>query len=169
MIHDDNPFVDDVDSRDPVRRFRGRLIAPVTIITAGEGDDRTGLTVSSLMVVEGEPGRVEAVIAPTTDLWDTIESTGRFVVHICTDEHRAMASVFAGLRPSPGGIFAGLEVSTSEWGPVITAMGNRAYCSYETRRELGYSGIVTATVDKVEVGDLPGPLGYFRGAYRTLD
>lgn len=168
MIHDDNPFVDDVDSRDPVRRFRGRLNAPVTIVTSGSEGERSGLTVSSLIVLEGAPGRVEAVIGPTSDLWDTMESYGRFVVHICTEAHRAMAGVFAGLRPSPGGIFAGLAVTQSDWGPVIDALENRAFCTYESRRELGYAGIVTATIDRVEVGDLGRPLAYFRGGYHTL-
>lgn len=167
-IHRDNPFVDDPDSRDPVRRFRGRLNAPVTIVTAGDQDGPTGLTVSSLMIIEGEPGRVEAVIGPTTDLWDAMETWGRFVVHVCTEKHRTRAEVFAGLRPNPGGIFAGLEVSYSEWGPVIAGMDNRAYCTFESRREVGYSGIVTATVDQVEVAELSSPLAYFRGRYHTL-
>ena len=33
MIHDENPFIDSPDQRDPIRRFRGRLTAPVTIVT----------------------------------------------------------------------------------------------------------------------------------------
>lgn len=167
-IHGDNPFVDDPDSRDPVRRFRGRLAAPVTIITAGEGEERTGLTVSSLMVIEGDPGRVETVVGPTTDLWDLMETEGRFVIHVCTEGHRSLAEVFAGLRPSPGGIFAGLEVSQSEWGPVIDELDNRAYCTFEARREVGHSGVVTATIDRVEVGEFANPLAYFRGGYHRL-
>jgi len=35
--------------------------------------------------------------------------------------------------------------------------------------EVGYSGVVTATVDKVETSDLTDPLLYFRGGYRTID
>lgn len=168
MIHSDNPFVDAPDSRDPVRRFRGRLNAPVTVCTAGDDRERTGLTVSSLIVVEGEPGYVEVVVGPATDLWDLIAATGRFVVHVCSDEDRHLAEVFAGLRPSPGGIFAGLETSQSDWGPVIETLGNRAYCTSENTREIGYSGLVTARVDQVEVADLTNPLAYFRGGFHHL-
>lgn len=169
MIHGDNPFADDPDSRDPVRRFRGRLSAPVTIVTSGDESQRTGLTVSSLIVIEGEPGYVEAVVGPTTDLWDLTEETARFVVHVCTEENRGMAQVFAGLRPSPGGIFAGLELTQSEWGPVIEGLGNRAYCTFERKREVGYSGVVMGRIDRVEVVDLTHPLAYFRGSFRGLD
>ena len=168
MIHSDNPFVDDPDSRDPVRRFRGRLGAPVTIFTSGNEGERTGLTVSSLMIIEGEPGFVEAVVGPTTDLWGLVQEMGRFVIHVCSDEDRHMAQVFAGLRPSPGGIFAGLDVTQSEWGPVIDSLGNRAFCSFETKREIGYSGLVTGRIDSVEVADLSNPLAYFRGNFHSL-
>ncbi|MGD2061285.1 MAG: flavin reductase, partial [Acidimicrobiia bacterium] len=83
MIHDENPFAEPPDRRDPARRFRGRLSSPVTIVTAGGGRDRTGLTISSLLVVEGEPAMVELVVGPTSDLWDAVAESGHFVIHIC--------------------------------------------------------------------------------------
>lgn len=144
------------------------MSAPVTVFTSVDGGDRTGLTVSSLLVIEGEPGRVEAVIGPTTDLWDAVADTGRFVVHVCGERHRHLAEVFAGLRPSPGGTFAGLSVTDSEWGPVIDDVADRAFCSFESRREVGHTGLVTGQIDRVEVGDFTNPLAYFRGSYHTL-
>ena len=168
MIHDENPFLEPPDQRDPVRRFRGRLTAPVTIVTSGEGEDRAGLTVSSLFVVEGSPGVVQLVTGPTSDLWLAIEETGRFVVHVCRDADRDLAEVFAGLRPSPGGVFAGLTSTESDNGPVIERLGDRAFCSGAELVEVGYSGIVTGTIERVETGDLIDPLIYFRGRYRSL-
>ncbi|HJS72168.1 MAG TPA: flavin reductase family protein [Acidimicrobiia bacterium] len=168
MIHDDNPFADAPDSRDPVRRFRGRLGAPVTIITAGDGERRTGLTVSSLMVVEGEPGRVAALVGPTSDLWDVVGDTRRFVVHICSRQDRHTAEVFAGLRPSPGGLFAEAPAQGSDWGPIFPDLANRVYCSLEERRELGHSGVIIGTIDRVVADDIGDPLLYFRGRYREL-
>ena len=102
MIHAEHPFADLPEDRDPVRRFRGRLVSPVTIFTSGEGDRRTGLTVSSLFVAEGELGRLHAVVGPNTDLWDVVAETERFVVHVCGVDDTGLAEVFAGLRPSPG-------------------------------------------------------------------
>lgn len=168
MIHDDNPFADDPGSRDPVRRFRGRLSAPVTIFTSGAGEDRVGLTVSSLIVLEGEPGWIEAVVGPTSDLWDVAEETGRFVVHICRDRHRTLAEVFAGIRPNPGGTFSGVSVTSSDWGPVFEDIADRAFCTVTNRREMGYTGLVTGRIDRVEIADLDDPLVYFRGNYRSL-
>ena len=86
MIHSEHPFQPDPADREQARRFRGRLAAGVTIVTAGSGSDRTGLTVSSLLVVQGEPAEVHLVVGPTTDLWDVAADSGHFVIHICRYE-----------------------------------------------------------------------------------
>jgi 3-hydroxy-9,10-secoandrosta-1,3,5(10)-triene-9,17-dione monooxygenase reductase component len=77
--------------------------------------------------------------------------------------------VFAGLRPSPGGMFARLEVAESEWGPVLTDLEDRAYCTITDREEAGYAGVVRGVIDRVEVTGTTDPLIYFRGRYHDLD
>jgi flavin reductase (DIM6/NTAB) family NADH-FMN oxidoreductase RutF len=168
VIHDHDPFADDPADRDPIRRFRGRLAAPVTVVTAGTGAERAGLTVASLIVMEGDPGLIEMVVGPTTDLWGMIAETGRFVVHVCRDRDRHLAEVFAGLRPSPGGVFTGVTVTGSEWGPVLDDLGDRAYCTRQGQEEVGRTGLVLGRVDRVDLEDLTDPLVYFRGRYHRL-
>ncbi len=168
-IHEEvHPFATPEEHRDPVRRFRGRLAEPVTVITAGDEDDRTGMTVSSLVVAEGEPGRVQFLTTPTADLVDVLERTGKFIVHVLESEHRAISEVFAEQRPSPGGLFAGVAVEDGDWGPTLTDVPNRAYCSGAGAAESGYSLLITAEIDRVEVAALDDPLIYFRGAYRRI-
>lgn len=166
VIHDENPFAP-ADS-DPLRRFRGRLAAPVTVITSG-ADHPTGLTVSSLFVIEGEPPLVYAVVGPNSDLYDVVQATGRFVVHICRDTQQGIAEVFAGLRPSPGGLFATASWEPSEWGPVLSDLHDRAYCALHSIEETGWSGILIGAVEHVEFTGLESPLIHFRGSYRRLD
>ncbi|MGH3508669.1 MAG: flavin reductase, partial [Nocardioidaceae bacterium] len=57
-IRSEHPFADPEPARDVVRRFRGRLGGTVSVWTSGSGDGRVGLTVSSLVVAQGEPGHV---------------------------------------------------------------------------------------------------------------
>ena len=168
MIHAEHPFADLPEDRDPVRRFRGRLANPVTIFTSGEGDRRTGLTVSSLFVAEGEPGRLHAVVGPNTDLWDVVAETERFVVHVCGVDDTSLAEVFAGLRPSPGGLFATTSTTPSKWGPVLDEIPDRLFCSLESRVESGNSGVLAGFVDGAELSDIEDPLVHFRGTYRGL-
>ena len=168
MIHPEHPFADLPEDRDPVRRFRGRLVSPVTIITSGEGDRRTGLTVSSLFVAEGEPDRVHALVGPNSDLWEVVAKTKRFVVHICRLKDSGIAEVFAGLRPSPGGLFATTTATPSRWGLVLDDIPDRLFCSLESREKSGYLGLLIGVIDDVELSDIEDPLVHFRGAYRKL-
>ena len=164
----ENPFVAPVEARDPARRLRGRLTSGVTVWTSGTPDAPAGLTMSSVVIAEGEPPRVLGLMSDTKELWDALAATGAFVVHVLGRDERALADRFAGLTPSPGGVFAGLDVEHTEWGPVLTALPNRASCRVESTTTAGYQQLVVGRVDAVEVGELDEPLVYFRGRYRKL-
>lgn len=166
-IHDEHPFKSPPEQRDPVRQFRGRLAAPVTVVTSGGPDSRAGLTVSSLMVAEGEPSYVHFLAGSATDLWFAVQERGTFVVHILEAGHRDLSDRFAGIRPSPGGLFAGLDVEDTDWGPVIVPLRSRAYCHYVGHRDDPLHALVHGVVDQVTLHDLREPLGYFRGEYVT--
>lgn len=168
IYEDVDPFATPEEERDPVRRFRGRLTAPVTVVTAGAPDDRTGMTVSSIVVSEGEPGKVHFLSSPTADLSEVVLRGGRFVVHILETGHREISEVFAERRPSPGGLFAGVGYEDTEWGPVLLDVPNRAYCSAATARSEGYSLLVTGDIDRIEASAIDDPLVYFRGRYRRI-
>lgn len=166
MIHEEDPFASMED--DPTRRFRGRLASSVTIITAGTDDKKTGLTVSSLFVVDGDPALVYAVVGPNSDLYDTVTRTGAFAVHVCHDGQAGLADVFAGIRPNPGGLFAGSEYQMSEWGPLLTSLPNRALCRTVSTEDSGWSGVLIGSIEEIEFTDITDPLLHFRGSYRSL-
>ena len=161
-----DPFADPSGSRSPARRFRGRLASGVTVWTAGRLEDPAGLTVSSMMV--GEPSTIFGLMNDLTGLWDAIQSSGAFVVHILEWRDRVLAETFAGLRPSPGGMFAGLAVEESEWGPVLAGSPNRAFCRYSKASPAGYSQVVWGEIEHIETAELDDPLVNFRGRYRPL-
>jgi 3-hydroxy-9,10-secoandrosta-1,3,5(10)-triene-9,17-dione monooxygenase reductase component len=165
----ENPFLDPEDAREPARRLRGRLLAPVTIVTAGSADGRAGLTVSSVMIAEGRPPVLYFLLNAASDLFYALEETGRFIVHVCERRHRTIADVFAGLRPSPGGPFAGVDIEDTPFGPVIADLESRAHCAVREWREESYSALVSANIERVDLSSLDDPLAHFRGRYRGLD
>lgn len=167
-VHRDHPFVPSEPGRDPARRLRGRLASPVTVWTAAAGAERAGLTVSSLFVAEGDPGAVLGLVVPTSDLWDALQESGTFVVHVLDDRRRALAERFAGLRPSPGGPFAGLEVDDSAWGPVIADLDTRAFCRLDQTYPTDFHYIVRGAVERIDIHELTRPMVYFRGRFRKL-
>jgi flavin reductase (DIM6/NTAB) family NADH-FMN oxidoreductase RutF len=164
-IHASDPFATPDDRRSPVRRLRGRLPAPVTLWTAGQA----GLTVSSAQVVDGEPGRLLGLVDEESDLWEAAAATGRFVVTPLGPGDRQLADRFAGLMPAPGGVFKLYQWEPTTWGPRLTGRSTWAGCRVDEARPLGWSMLVEATIEQVEIGTDAEPLIHYRGRYHTLD
>ena len=165
-IHSTHPFADP--EPDPVRRFRGRLGGAVSLWTAGEGIDRAGLTVTSLMVAHGEPARLLALVDPDSDFVDTIHASGTAVVQLLQWADRDLAEGFAGTAPAPGGAFGQATFETTDWGPRLERAATWAGVRLESAVDVGWSRLLTCTVEHVEVGEDSDPLGHRRGRFRRL-
>ena len=173
-IHQGHPFAEPEPERDPVRRFRGRLGSSVTLWTSGTGGDRAGLTVSSVLVALGEPGRVLGLVDPDSDLAAAVAEAGTATVQLLAWEHRDLADAFAGVAPAPGGPFRLGSWTQTTWGPVLD--GVTAWAGVRMRepgREVGWSLLLDGEVEHVEIrpddaegaGSAGDPLVSRRGRY----
>lgn len=153
--------------RDPLRRFRGRLPAPVTVWATGEGRARRGFTVSSMLVADGEPAMVAGLIDEDSDFADALDQT--FTVNILTIEHVTMSEAFAGVGPAPGGPFTLGTWHQSDWGPVLEGSAGwlGARLTSSERRHLGWGLLVEATIEHLEATDATA-VTHLRGHYRDL-
>lgn len=174
QIHHTDPFATPEEQRSPVRRLRGRLAAPVTLWTAYAEASASppaapaGLTVSSTLVADGEPGRLLGLVDEESELWEAASASGRFAVALLGPAHRQLADRFAGLSPAPGGLFAIGGWTGTPYGPVPVDSGGWAGCRLDGFRAYGWSLLVEATIETVELtGDAP-PLLHHRGRYREL-
>lgn len=131
-----------------------------------------GLTVSSFVVVPGEPGALVAVVDPDSDFADMVAVTGRVAVSLLSWTHRDVADVHAGLAPSPGGPFRTGRWQQTPWGPVLVdavAWVGGAVVADSTR-DVGWSRLLEVTVEHVHVADSDAsprrePLVHHRGRY----
>ena len=162
----EDPFLPPVEDRRVDRRLRGRLLAPVTVWTAGTPSARAGLTVSSVLVAEGEPPEILGLLDPLSEVRHLLEERGGFVVHVLQEGDRRLASSFAGKYPADP--FEGLEVEDTAYGPVVA--GNRTVISCRFTRAIGvgYQDLVTGVIEGVAMAEPVSPLGYYRGRFRTL-
>lgn len=165
-IHRQDPFADA--ERDVVRQLRGRLAAGVTLWTAGAAGDAAGLTVSSLMVANGTPARVLGLLDPLSDLVDLLGRTQKLAVTLLRRDEHYLAEVFAGRAPSPGGRFTQAEFVQTAWGPVLAGERSWAGLRLESAVEVGWSLLVTGTVEHINVVDEAVPLIHHRGRYQGL-
>jgi flavin reductase (DIM6/NTAB) family NADH-FMN oxidoreductase RutF len=157
-IHPEHPFADPDSERDPVRRFRGRLGGSVTLWTSGAGDSRAGLTVSSVIVVLGDPGHVLGLLDPDSDLVAAVVATGTATVQLLSWEHRDLADAFAGVAPAPGGAFRTGTWAQTTWGPLLEGVSAWAGVRVEDPgRVVGWSLLLDGVVEHVEIGDVDTP------------
>jgi 3-hydroxy-9,10-secoandrosta-1,3,5(10)-triene-9,17-dione monooxygenase reductase component len=170
-VHFGDPWADPEQSRDPVRRIRGRLPAGVTVWTSGRSaadpSGWAGLTVSSLLLAQGEPAGLAGLVGPDTDLAEMIDATNRFVVHPLSDtpSHRRLAQHFAGILPAADEL---LRTEPSPYGPLLTSVADRLYCRVKESRPLGWSVLVTAAIDDVTLATAGPGLAWHRGRFHRI-
>jgi flavin reductase (DIM6/NTAB) family NADH-FMN oxidoreductase RutF len=163
-VHSEHPFQDP--DQDPVRRFRGRLGGTVTLWTTGSGTERAGLTVSSMVVANGEPAHLLALVDPDSDLVDALGSSGAAVVGLLQWEQRRVADAFAGVAPSPGGPFRSGAWTDTDWGPLLEGVSGWAGVRLVGEpAPVGWSLLLDAVVEKVHLGEERAPLVHRRGRY----
>lgn len=161
-IHSGHPFATPDDAKSVVRRLRGRLAAPITVVATGSGRDRVGLTVSSLLVVE--PDQVIFVINELADLADELDVDSTAAVTVLEPDDEPIAEVFASRAPAPGGMFTAGEWTDSDWGPRLL---NRSWAGVRVTQigDLAWSKIITATIEHIELTEADAAI-HVRGRFR---
>lgn len=147
------------------------MASPVALWTTQAGDTRSGLTVSSMLLAEGEPARALALIDEDSDLWDALEQSRVAAVSVLSWRHRALADAFAGVAPAPGGPFRMASWQQTDWGPVVADAIAWAGVRIEPGRprHAGWALLVDAIIEHVEIVDADGePMTHVRGRYREL-
>jgi flavin reductase (DIM6/NTAB) family NADH-FMN oxidoreductase RutF len=164
-IHSEHPFLEPEPERDPVRRLRGRLGGAVTLWTCGTAESGEGLTVSSLMVANGDPAHVLALLDPDSSFASALRTSTTSVVQLLAWGHRGLADAFAGVAPAPGGAFTMARWRQTEWGPLLEDATSWAGVRLAESREVGWSVLVDTVVEHVEIGEDAAPLVHRRGRY----
>ncbi|MEV4345391.1 flavin reductase family protein [Actinoplanes sp. NPDC049596] len=164
-IHSTDPFATPDEEKSAVRRLRGRLASPVTLWTT---PGPAGLTVSSTLIADGDPGRALGLIDDESDFWEAVESTCRFTVIPLTPADRQLADRFAGLMPAAGGLFTIEQWTETEYGPIPAGHGSWAGCRLESSRPFGWAMLVEAVIESITIDSASAPLIHYRGRYREL-
>lgn len=167
-IHGEHPFLTPRELRDPVRRVRGHLPAPVTVWTSADGVRRDGWTISSVLVGEGEPAELVALVDEDCDWWELFRSTGAAAVNVLAQGQGRVADAFARATPSPGGPFRTGDWVDAPHGPrLVGAAGSLGVRLVDPDpAHAGWGLLVRAVVESVELADDLEALEHRRGRYR---
>lgn len=146
-----------------------QLAGGVSVITAGEGAERTGATVTSATALSVEPPRMLVLLNRSSSTWPVVERFGHFGVNILGAEHEEVADRFAGR----GGLKGPDRYQGAEWitlasgAPVLADALAAVDCVVEEAIERHSHVIVIGRVVAIRSG--PGAaLAYRNGRYVTL-
>ena len=138
----------------------------MTVWTSGSGAARAGLTVSSVLIADGEPARLIGLIDADSALWESGPDT--VVVNVLAGQHRFLADAFAGTAPAPGGPFTLAEWTETSWGPALTGAAGWLGVRLDGEpRDVGWRVLAEGVIEHVELGTVD-PLVHLRGRYLDL-
>lgn len=145
-----------------------QLPGGVSVITAGLGEDRTGLTVTSFSSLSADPPTVVVSVNKNASALPVIGSNGHFGVNVLGAVHGAVAENFTGR----GGLRGPQRYAGADWFSLSTGVsllrGAAANldCEVEDLIERHSHILLIGRVVEAKVEAEAGALVYWQGGYR---
>jgi flavin reductase (DIM6/NTAB) family NADH-FMN oxidoreductase RutF len=163
-------FARDVSSDD----FRGamrHLIGAVSVITAGRGDDITGMTVTSVSSLSVDPPSLIVSVNRASSTWPLLRHYGHFGVNILNADQLDIAERFSGKDGLKGAErFAGAQWTARPPGaPLLVGALAAIDCEVEDIFERHSHAIVIGRVRDMKLSGRSAALAYWHGRYVTVD
>ena len=152
--------------RDAMRAFVGNC----SVLTVGDGDDASGLVVTSAISLSADPPLLLACVNRTASAHPLLVKYGRFGWSSLGSAHQAVAERFSGF----GGLKGPARYEGAEWETAVTGarllMGAPAAfdCTVEEMIERATHSILIGRVRAIRTTPGTGALVYWNGAYRAL-
>jgi 3-hydroxy-9,10-secoandrosta-1,3,5(10)-triene-9,17-dione monooxygenase reductase component len=146
------------------------FVGGVSVITAGSGEARTGLTVTSAISLSLDPPTMLVCVNRNASAWSVIQRERHYCVSILDGRHQHVADRFAGR----GGVKGSARYDGARWRQFATgAWGLEDAlavidCAVEEIIERHSHGIIIGAVQRVHVGGGEQALIYGHGRYRAL-
>ena len=147
------------------RNVMGHLPTGVTVIAAGDGDERHGMTANSVTAVSLDPLMILACLTSASRTASAIRSAGRFAINFLAEHQEELSRRFA--RPGDNH-FVGIEVEDGPHRvPVIPGCVAYVACRVADVVPAGDHHVVFGEVEHCEAFG-GRPLVFHRGAYCRL-
>jgi flavin reductase (DIM6/NTAB) family NADH-FMN oxidoreductase RutF len=163
-----------IDRDVPAVEFRGamrHLPGGVSVVTAGRGNEITGMTVTSVSSLSVEPASLIVCIHREASSWPLINHHGFFGVNILAADQIAIAERFTGKGGLKGAErFAGLESITLVSGvPLLAGALAAIDCEVEELIERHSHVVVIGRVLDIRTSGPSAALAYWQGQYVAID
>jgi flavin reductase (DIM6/NTAB) family NADH-FMN oxidoreductase RutF len=152
------------------RRAMRQLAGGISAITVGQGDDRTGLTVTSVSSLSADPPAVVFCINQASSSWPVLVRRRAFAVNVLTPAQQGVAERFSGRDGTKGlARYEGAHWTQLQTGtPVLRDALAVLDCEVEELIEKFGSAVVIGRVVAADVLSEDAEvhaLAYWRGTY----
>ena len=152
-----------------LRQVMRRWATGVSVVTAGAGSARHGITVNSFSSLSLDPPLCLICIDAKTRAHTAIPAAGGFTVNLLAAGQEDVSARFAGRRPDLADPFDGLALGAAPSGhPVIEGSLGYLDCSLQAQLPGGDHTIFVGLVRHAATFDDRPPLLFFGGGYRSL-
>jgi len=147
-----------------------QLAGGVSVITAGQGDARTGLTATSFSALSSDPPSVIVCINKASSTFPVLVDQKQFGANILADHQQHIAERFAG----KGGVSGPQRYVNGNWhqlasGVFILSDALASFdCVVEDMIERHSHAIVIGRVRSICVCERGASLAYWRGGFHTI-
>jgi flavin reductase (DIM6/NTAB) family NADH-FMN oxidoreductase RutF len=158
---------------DLFRSAMRQLAGGISAITVGQGDERTGLTVTSVSSLSADPPALVFCINQTASSWPVLVRRRAFAVNVLTPGQKLVADRFSGR----GGLKGAERYEGARWSTLVTGTPILEDalavldCEVEDLVERFGSAVVIGRVVATAVrgeDSEPEALTYWRGTYGVL-
>ena len=151
-----------------MRQTMRRTASPVTVVTAGTGDDARGITIGSFTSASLDPPLITFNLSRGARMHAILPFTDRFVVHVLGDHQADLSDHFA--LPDLDGKtqFATVDHSLDEGIPVLVDCQAIFYCTVHNVFPVGDHSLIVGLVERVSSRVNGDPLVYYDRAYRRV-
>jgi flavin reductase (DIM6/NTAB) family NADH-FMN oxidoreductase RutF len=130
------------------------LVSGVCIVTAGLGEDQTGMTLTSATSLSVNPPTMVLCVNRSSSVWQRIQRHRHFCVSVLADHHKEIAERFAGR----GGLSGAARYAGANWSELATGApaleGALATidCDFESHIEWHTHVVVLGSVRALQIG-----------------
>jgi flavin reductase (DIM6/NTAB) family NADH-FMN oxidoreductase RutF len=147
---------------DTFRDVISNLITAVSIISTQRGDERLGVTASSVTSLSLSPASILVCLNQRLAIADVISETGVFAVNILGEEHGHLATQFSQNHEDK---FRGTNLTTGDLGnPVLSDALAHLECRLVERKDFASHAIFIAQIESASYRD-GSPLAYWRSSF----
>lgn len=164
------PAEDTSDASEPFRLAMRQLAGGVAIITAGRGEERTGLTATAVSSLSSSPPTLIACVNRSASALPLIVREGVFGVNLLAVRHVGLAKRFAGVGGVKGAerYEEGLWTRLQSGAPILADALAALDCELEDAIERHSHTVLFGRVRDLRATSGGDPLLYWQSGYRSL-